>query len=80
MRKLLLFASMLATLALPAVAHAELSEAEAMGSAIEHATAAGLTGPLTIQSSGPSTRARAQQVLEPGDTGGQDLTHPSATR
>jgi hypothetical protein len=74
MRKLLLFASMLATLALPAVAHAELSEAEAMGSAVQHAVAAGLTGPLTIQSSGQSTRARAQQVLEPGDTGGQDLT------
>jgi hypothetical protein len=73
MRRLLLISTLL-TLALPAIAHAEMGEAEAMATAIEHAVGNGLTGPLTIQSSGQSTRARAQQVLEPGDSGGQNLT------
>jgi hypothetical protein len=73
MRKLLLISTLL-TLALPAIAHAEMGEAEAMATAINHAAIAGLTGPLRIQSSGQSTRARAQQVLEPGDSGGQNLT------
>jgi hypothetical protein len=62
MRRLLLI-SMLFTLALPAIAHAEMGEAEAMATAINHAAIAGLTGPLTIQSSGPVSRARAHAVL-----------------
>lgn len=62
MKNLLLISTLL-VLALPAVAHAETGEAEAMTTAISHATGAGLTGPLTIQSSGPVSRARAHAVL-----------------
>jgi hypothetical protein len=62
MRKLL-FISTFVALALPAVAHAETGEAEAMTTAIRRAASAGLTGPLEIQSSGPVSLARARAVL-----------------
>jgi hypothetical protein len=62
--KKLLFISTLVALALPAVARAEVGEAEAMTTAIRRAASAGLTGPLKIQSSGPVSLARARAVLD----------------
>jgi len=62
MRKLLSM-SLLLALALPAVAHGETGEAEAMTTAIGRAASAGLAGPMTVQSSGPVSRARAHAVL-----------------
>jgi hypothetical protein len=63
MKKLLPISTLLAlALALPGVAHAE-TEAEAMTTAIKHAATDGLSGPLTIQSSGPVSRAQAHAVL-----------------
>jgi hypothetical protein len=63
MRKLFFTISTLVALALPAVAQAEVGEAEAMTTAIRYASNTGLTGPLEIQSSGPVQLARAQTIL-----------------
>ena len=68
MRKLI-FISAFVALALPAVAHAETGEAEAMTTAVRRAATAGLTGGLEIQSSGPVSLARARNVFEPGNSG-----------
>jgi hypothetical protein len=68
MRRLFII-SMLFTLALPAVAQAEMGEAEAMTKAVQHAATVGLSGPLTIQSSGATSLARTRAVFEPGNSG-----------
>jgi hypothetical protein len=68
MRRLFII-SMLFALALPAVAQAQVGEAEAMTKAVQRAATAGLSGPLTVQSSGAVSLARSRDVLEHGNSG-----------
>jgi hypothetical protein len=72
--KRLFFVAMLLALGLPAVAQAEVGEAEAMTKAVQRATVVGLSAPLTVESSGASSLARSRDVLEHGNNSGADPT------